>query len=67
MDDAKAFGTGATGMSVIGAPIARSTVKRAGYFAEGDEVYGCAGDYPGETRLITNLGKKAWTRNSLVI
>jgi hypothetical protein len=41
-----------------------------GYFAEGDEVYGCAGDYLGEVRgdnrLITNLSKKAWTRKSVI-
>ena len=40
-----------------------------GYFAEGDEVYGCAGNYIGEVRsgnrLITNLSKKAWTRKSV--
>jgi len=39
-----------------------------GYFAEGDEVYGCNGEYIGEVRagnrLITNLKKKAWTRGS---
>ena len=44
--------------------------RQVGYFAEGDEVYGCAGDYLGEVRgdnrLITNLGKKAWTRKSVV-
>ena len=42
---------------------------QVGYFAEGDEVYGCNGDYMGEVRsgnrLITNLSKKAWTRGSL--
>ena len=36
--------------------------RQLGYFAEGDEVYGCAGDYLGEvrgdSRLITNLSKK---------
>ena len=41
---------------------------QVGYFAEGDEVYGCRGDYLGEVRgadrLITNLKKKAWTRRS---
>lgn len=41
-----------------------------GYFAEGDEVYGCNGGYIGEVRsgdrLITNLKKKAWTRRSLI-
>jgi len=44
--------------------------RQIGYFAEGDEVYGCAGDYLGEvrgdSRLITNLSKKAWTRKSLI-
>lgn len=39
---------------------------QVGYFAEGDEVYGCNGGYMGEVRsgnrLITNLSKKAWTR-----
>ncbi len=39
-----------------------------GYFAEGDEVYGCYGEYIGEVRsgnrLITNLKKKKWTRGS---
>ena len=42
--------------------------RQVGYFAEGDEVYGCNGDYIGEVRsgnrLITNLKKKAWTRRS---
>lgn len=37
-----------------------------GYFAEGDEVYACCGEYIGEVRnrnrLITQLCKKAWTR-----
>ncbi len=40
--------------------------RQMGYFAEGDEVYGCNGDYIGEVRsgnrLITNLRKKRWTR-----
>lgn len=40
--------------------------RQVGYFAEGDEVYGCNGSYLGEARsgnrLITNLSKKAWTR-----
>jgi len=44
--------------------------RQVGYFAEGDEVYGCNGDYLGEVRdrdrLITNLSKKAWTRKSLI-
>jgi hypothetical protein len=44
--------------------------RQLGYFAEGDEVYGCAGDYLGEvrgdSRLITNLCKKAWTRKSVI-
>lgn len=43
--------------------------RQVGYFAEGDEVYGCSGDYIGEVRgedrLITNLSKKAWTRKSV--
>ena len=43
--------------------------RQLGYFAEGDEVYGCAGDYLGEvrgdSRLITNLSKKAWTRKKV--
>jgi len=42
---------------------------QVGYFAEGDEVYGCSGEYMGEVRhgnrLITNLAKKAWTRSAL--
>jgi hypothetical protein len=44
--------------------------QQLGYFAEGDEVYGCSGDYLGEvrgdSRLITNLSKKAWTRKSVI-
>jgi hypothetical protein len=44
--------------------------RQVGYFAEGDEVYGCNGEYLGEVRggnrLITNLGKKAWTRRGLI-
>src|SRR5437588_3513312 len=44
--------------------------RQVGYFAEGDEVYGCNGGYMGEVRsgnrLITNLAKKAWTRGSLI-
>ncbi len=44
--------------------------RQVGYFAEGDEVYGCNGDYVGEVRsgnrLITRVSKKAWTRRSLV-
>ena len=43
--------------------------RQVGYFAEGDEVYGCFGNYIGEVRgdnrLITNLSKKAWTRKSV--
>jgi hypothetical protein len=43
--------------------------RQVGYFAEGDEVYGCTGEYIGEVRsgnrLITNLSKKAWTRRTL--
>ena len=44
--------------------------QQLGYFAEGDEIYGCTGEYLGEVRkgdrLITNLGKKAWTRRTVV-
>jgi hypothetical protein len=44
--------------------------RQLGYFAEGDEVYGCDGSYMGEVRgrnrLITNLSKKAWTRRRLI-
>ena len=44
--------------------------RQIGYFAEGDEVYGCGGEYIGEVRsgnrLITNLSKSKWTRESLV-
>lgn len=44
--------------------------RQIGYFAEGDEVYGCTGDYLGEVRgdnrLITNLSKKAWTRRNVM-
>jgi hypothetical protein len=44
--------------------------RQVGYFAEGDEVYGCTGNYLGEirggNRLITNLSKKAWTRRSVI-
>jgi hypothetical protein len=44
--------------------------RQLGYFGEGDEVYGCDGEYMGEVRggnrLITNLKKKAWTRGSLM-
>lgn len=40
--------------------------RQMGIFAEGDEVYGSAGEYVGEVRggnrLITNLKKQAWTR-----
>jgi hypothetical protein len=43
---------------------------QVGYFAEGDEVYGCDGSYLGEvrsgSRLITNPVKKAWTRRASV-
>jgi len=46
----------------------RDDGHQIGYFAEGDEVYGCNGEYIGEVRsgnrLITNLKKKAWTRGS---
>ncbi len=42
--------------------------RQVGFFAEGDEVYGCRGEYIGEVRssnrLITNLRKKKWTRGS---
>ena len=41
-----------------------------GYFGEGDEVYGCNGDYLGEVRganrVITNLAKRLWTRGTLI-
>jgi hypothetical protein len=44
--------------------------RQVGYFAEGDEIYGCTGEYIGEVRssnrLITNLSKKKWTRGSFV-
>lgn len=44
--------------------------RQVGYFAEGDEVYGCDGSYMGEIRagdrLITNVSKKAWTRRTLI-
>ncbi len=43
--------------------------RQMGYFAEGDEVYGCNGKYIGEVRsgnrLIKNLRKIAWTRKRL--
>jgi hypothetical protein len=43
---------------------------QVGYFAEGDEIYGCQGGYLGEVRgpgrLITNLSKKAWARKTQV-
>lgn len=43
--------------------------RQLGYFAEGDEVYKCSGEYIGEVRagnrLITNLSKKTWTRRIL--
>lgn len=43
--------------------------NQIGYFAEGDEVYACDGRYIGEVRnhnrVITNLSKKVWTRESL--
>jgi len=45
-----------------------SSGRQIGYFAEGDEVYGCNGDYLGEVRsgnrLITNLSKNKWTRQA---
>lgn len=41
--------------------------QQIGYFAEGDEIYACSGNYLGEVRagnrLITNVSKKAWTRS----
>jgi len=44
--------------------------RQLGFFAEGDEVYRCDGNYLGEVRgrnrLITNLSKKAWTRRGVV-
>jgi hypothetical protein len=44
--------------------------RQLGYFAEGDEVYGCDGRYLGEVRagdrLISNLSKKLWTRGAVV-
>ena|ERR1700751_2814349 len=43
--------------------------RQVGYFAEGDEVYGCSGNYMGEVRdrnrLIANLSKKTWTRKGM--
>lgn len=43
--------------------------KQIGFFAPGDEVYSCAGQYLGEVRggdrLITNPMKKQWTRTSV--
>ena len=44
--------------------------RQLGFFAEGDEVYGCDGTYLGEVRLrdrlIRNIEKKAWTRRSVI-
>ena len=44
--------------------------RQMGYFAEGDEVYGCNGEYMGEVRsgnrLITNLSKRLWTRGGFI-
>jgi hypothetical protein len=44
--------------------------RQVGYFAEGDEVYGCGGEYIGEVRqgnrLIRNLAKANWTRGALI-
>jgi hypothetical protein len=44
--------------------------RQVGYFAEGEEVYGSHGQYLAEVRsgnrLITNLSKKKWTRDSFV-
>jgi len=38
-----------------------------GYFAEGNEIYGCNGRYLGEVRgkdrLISNLSKRDWARS----
>lgn len=40
--------------------------RQIGYFAEGNEIYGCHGKYLGEVcgrdRLITNPKKKTWAR-----
>jgi hypothetical protein len=44
--------------------------RQIGYFAEGNEVYGCNGRYLGEVRgqdrLITNPKKQAWARPASV-
>lgn len=44
--------------------------KQLGFFAEGEEVYSCTGNYMGEVRgddrLITNVRKKTWLRSSVV-
>jgi hypothetical protein len=44
--------------------------RQLGYFAEGNEIYGCHGGYLGEVRgldrLITNPKKKAWARTASV-
>lgn len=44
--------------------------RQMGYFAEGDEIYGCDGDYIGEVRsgnrLITNLSKRLWRRENSI-
>ncbi len=44
--------------------------RQVGYFGEGDEVYGCNGEYLGQVRgtdrLITNLSKRLWTRRTLI-
>lgn len=45
-----------------------SSGRQIGYFAEGNEIYGCHGRYLGEVRgldrLETNPRKKAWTRTA---
>jgi hypothetical protein len=44
--------------------------RQIGYFAEGNEIYGCHGRYLGEVRgldrLTTNPKKKAWARTASV-
>jgi hypothetical protein len=44
--------------------------KQTGQFAEGDEIYNCAGNYIGElrlsNRLVTNLSKGTWHRKPFV-
>jgi hypothetical protein len=68
----KVFGTGMAGMSVIGAPIACSAVtagslvtsRKAMRFM--DAPVTIWGELRGDSRLITNLSKKAWTRKSVI-